>query len=421
MSQAGNIGSGGGGGGITSVVGQDSLVAPTTTVTTAAGVATVENRAWESQYVVDPSNTQGLRGTFDTIQSALTQAQSDGMSITSPRKIIIRPGTYIEDLSIPDGAFFYSGALPDDPTQVPAFVSIQGNHSVGFFFSSSGIQWDNITSSYTFTGFGTCVMLADNSIFSCTSGGGVLDNNAGFTQLYWNNCKVNATAFSLCFNLGSFNGGWITNCRFNNAAFQLGGSVALRIENCPDVGPFTLLSGASVYAINCNFYADVSSCISGDGSCYLINCGFQNNDSTFPAINVTGLCQSVGSFIQPGAPLTAELFAPGNPISFPFLQLGNVLKGSRFAIDVTAPDTFQANYIGIIDTSAPRTVVLNSASPADYQIYVVDESGLAGTNNITVSASSGNINGAVNYSINTNYGSALFHFDGANWFVISKA
>jgi hypothetical protein len=56
----------------------------------------VENRAWLTSLVVDASTTNGTRGTFSTIASALTAASSG-------QTIFIRPGTYTENLTLKAG------------------------------------------------------------------------------------------------------------------------------------------------------------------------------------------------------------------------------------------------------------------------------------------------------------------------------
>jgi len=57
---------------------------------------TIEDRTWLTPIVVDPSATQGLRGTYQTITAALTAASSGN-------NIFIRPGTYTENLTLKAG------------------------------------------------------------------------------------------------------------------------------------------------------------------------------------------------------------------------------------------------------------------------------------------------------------------------------
>jgi len=77
-------------------------------------------------------------------------------------------------------------------------------------------------------------------------------------------------------------------------------------------------------------------------------------------------------------------------------------------------------YIGVTSTAAPRTITLPAASAVTAgRTYVVkDESGAAGTNNITVArAGADTIDGATSKVINTNYGSVMLYSDGVSkWF-----
>ena len=76
--------------------------------------------------------------------------------------------------------------------------------------------------------------------------------------------------------------------------------------------------------------------------------------------------------------------------------------------------------VGVTDTSAPRTVTLATDDVEAGKVIVVkDESGAAGTNNITVDTEgSENIDGAATKVISTNYGVLRLYSDGSNWFTL---
>ena len=78
------------------------------------------------------------------------------------------------------------------------------------------------------------------------------------------------------------------------------------------------------------------------------------------------------------------------------------------------------SYIGVTDTSSARTITLLSASVADGRIIIInDESGLAGTNNITIATEgSETIDGSATLVISSNYGVARLISDGTDWFTI---
>jgi hypothetical protein len=78
-------------------------------------------------------------------------------------------------------------------------------------------------------------------------------------------------------------------------------------------------------------------------------------------------------------------------------------------------------YVAVTSLSAPRTLTLPSASTAGagFRLIVKDESGAAGTHNITVARSgSQTIDGATNQIISTNYGVLRLISTGSNWSVI---
>lgn len=76
-------------------------------------------------------------------------------------------------------------------------------------------------------------------------------------------------------------------------------------------------------------------------------------------------------------------------------------------------------YIGITDTSSPRTITLQDADKvAGRMIYIKDESGGAQSNNITISPASGTIDGESSKVISQNYGSTIVTSDGSNWFTV---
>ncbi len=74
--------------------------------------------------------------------------------------------------------------------------------------------------------------------------------------------------------------------------------------------------------------------------------------------------------------------------------------------------------IAVTDPSAARTIHLATADRAPGRVMIVkDESGAAGTNNITVDGEGGEtIDGVASVTISSNYGVLKVYSDGTNWF-----
>jgi hypothetical protein len=72
--------------------------------------------------------------------------------------------------------------------------------------------------------------------------------------------------------------------------------------------------------------------------------------------------------------------------------------------------------IEVNKTSGAATTVTLPATPrTGRMVFVKDGKGDAATNQITVAAASGNIDGAANFAIANNFGSALFYYNGTQW------
>jgi hypothetical protein len=90
----------------------------------------------------------------------------------------------------------------------------------------------------------------------------------------------------------------------------------------------------------------------------------------------------------------------------------------RTAVAVSST-TDRQTIIGVTNTAAPRTITLASIDADDgHVVIIMDESGGAGTNNITIDTEGGKtINGLPTALINTNYGSLRLYSDGLNFFI----
>lgn len=416
--------------------GQKAGTVPVMDTLVAGGDFLFENRAWESQYVVDNSTTAGLQGTFSTIQSALDQAVTDGMAFNNFKKITIRPGTYTENLVIPPGAILEGSAHLAFPSGGP----ITPLNSV------------NIVGNHTFTGNAICGFNGLN--FTNSSGDIFADGAAGIALLYFDNCFLaplggdHIINFTLANSYFSFFASSFAGVGDSTAFSSTGGGSKIYMKSCKSeqnlnmtidgsdftcldtngLGVITLTTGSSITAIASSFVSNASPnylidpSVSGN-SCTLIGCSF--NGGAIAAIGPAsgGNAHTISNCT---CNTGAKPYLYGNTVNVNAYcneTQGNLIKSYRTAVNYNV----DANnyYIGVTDTSAPRTINLSDgagvALPERDQVFIVkDESGGAATNNITVTTQGGTvlIDGQVSQVINSNYGCISVIYDGTNYFII---
>lgn len=152
----------------------------------------------------------------------------------------------------------------------------------------------------------------------------------------------------------------------------------------------------------------------------------QNDSAAAPGYSFSSATNS-GWFYDVGFPGPA-LAASGVEIAVANLAVFSALRslqvGWQFLIHAVGSatsfvDPSTDTYIGITDTTATRTVTLPATPSSGVMMFVKDESGAAGTNNITVNTSDGSlIDGSSTAIINQNYGSLSFIFRNGNWWVV---
>ncbi len=100
----------------------------------------------------------------------------------------------------------------------------------------------------------------------------------------------------------------------------------------------------------------------------------------------------------------------------------STLNGGQ-VVKVTTPGaypytTLSSDYVILVDTSAARTIT-PLAGPTTGQTYrIKDNVGTAAANNITITPSGKNIDGAASSTINVNYGSIDIVYNGAEWNIL---
>lgn len=408
MSQAGTIGGSGGGGDILAVVGQSSLVAPTITVTTVAGTATVEDRAWPTQYVVDASTTPGLRGTFTTITAAMNQAITDG-SATNPSvaTIYIRKGTYTENINIPSVRLLrFCAIAAETGEQVINGVIIDGNLTA----SANAVFW------------------FENIRFQNSGGGDVMTFTQPTAQsCYFINCNVIGAP--------DIAGGMFV---FNNSSVPSGafsGTSQVTLEYCSSLysGTYTVSDNSAFNIIDSGSNNTSSSIVVADAAtCYIANMkGINDITGTTSGLvevynSITGPINFTGDLLYSN--LSAIGTGNGGLITNAVTSMlspttaGNILETVR----ITGNYQVLRNdyYIGVGTRASPITITLPDTGNANLttllnQTFVFnDEAGLAATQSITIQPTGGTINGAANLVIGTANECVELIFDGTNYFTV---
>lgn len=107
--------------------------------------------------------------------------------------------------------------------------------------------------------------------------------------------------------------------------------------------------------------------------------------------------------------------------------LNGRLAWTNVTVQTAAGDVTMVNegvVVVLKDSGAATAVTLppNPGNGGQYPaVLIIDGKGDAATNNITVTASSGNINGAASHVISENYGAVLYFYNGTQWQVASQA
>lgn len=339
----------------------------------------VEDRTFLSACVVDSSTTMGERGTYSTIQSAITNYAAVVGTGTNVATIYIRPGTYSENPVIPDSVNiqFIGVSTPNNNAFVGFFpVVVDGNWTQGaspgqiyfeniyFTDSSGGTAQFDVTTSYGYLGFYGCAIdklsITSGSInfYNCQTS----DNTVGGTsQAFWQSCPI-----------------------VGNVALAATGRVV--IKDSENTGSITG-TGTQVSLYN--------SSLASPAACTAPIYYSEIFDNSTDTSNLKRFFDGSQSALK-ALPSTA----------------GTVYNGITTAIDYTILPTDQ--YVGVTTRVAARTMTLPIANVGffpqcnKYQIFIIhDESGQNGTYPITIvpNASPGGttIDGASSYVMNIPY------------------
>lgn len=369
----------------------------------------IENRNWETQYVVDRNSNVGLRGTFQNIQDAINQAVIDGnATVDGPAVIYIRNGNYVENITIGTSNYIHLTSFTPHPNANFSGVYINGSVDIGI---SANLTLSNLTISLSDSSITTNFTSTGLNIFNCylfsDPGVSTIICDSGLSILNINDTYISGGIESTSLSVDS-SPGYVSNSKID--------------------GPCVFLNQSKLSFYQCSL---ISIDCSDESLVNLYNCQIENGITG----NTTEICNvhnsvsfASGNFFDTNGSIeysNCTIEEPGNlynaaqtKIFTPNSQ-GNVIDSTTINADysVLANDY----YISITDTSSSRTITLPDPTTfgRDQTFIVQDTSGGAGTNNITINTNAGLINGLSSAKINTNYGCIKFKSDGTNYFMCS--
>ena len=359
------------------------------------------NNAWETPYIVDPSNVVGLKGTFQTVQDAVTAAFANGdASTTRFATIIIRnvaAGSISENIVFPVAKFHIKGLIEgsvrvSQPTYITGKQTIPAGAQV--IFENIGL---NALSGSVLDHSGSAIFL-----------------NSWTTQI--DQTRINTSLFFYNSSIGSFN---VSNGTFEAYSTEISrdGNSVLSTTSL-----FTLrdcVGSGSVYKLSLN---GASSGIIDDCNRMIIDGNTAGNIS----IDSTSISESID--LPNANVLYSSIFCESDK------QVLSIFSSNTFKIQLRGASKgnlvfrkiVSANSYTILATdqflefgSGNVVAVDIAASPLikNQEFYIVDSSGNRRVNALTITAGVGRtINGSPTLVMRQNYGFVRLVWDGSNNF-----
>jgi hypothetical protein len=405
-----------------------SGVSGNTTIT-----ATGSNDLHVARFIV-ASSTAGTGANFTTIAAAIASAQGTGINST----IFIQPGTYTENLTLVPGinlCAFDCDALTPNVTIVGTLtLTAAGTVSIsGIRLQTNGAALLSVTGTLnSFVNLRNCFLNITNST------GIVYSSSGASSGINLTNCRGDLTATGIAiFSLSGSGGLTLNNCFFRNSGLSTTANTCsagiINATYTQILNPLTMSATAGGTwehsMIECNALNVTAATLGGSGLQSFKWTRF--NGGTASAISISS--SSDISFCSIDSTNTNAITGAGS------IQFGNLiflntsstintttqvpLIHTNNAKKVVTPGAYPYTTTpqdGLIkvDTSSARTIT-PLASPTTGQMHIIkDTVGSAAANNITVTPSGKNIDGAASFVINTNYASITICFTGTEWSIL---
>jgi hypothetical protein len=407
-----------------------SGVAGNTTIT-ATGPTTDLHVA---KFIVSAEGTVGTGANFTTITAAIASAVGTGINST----IFIMPGTYTENFTLPAGinltAYSCDAFTPN--------VTIVGNITCtgAGSRSISGIRLQTNSAAFlTVSANAAIVVNLIHCYLNCTNNTGITYSSASSSSainVYFCKGDLGTTGIGL-FAHSSAGTLYFQNCvQFTNSGGSTTSSTIssgiLAMQVLYFLFPITS-SGTSIVGgdwVNISTDSLNITALTAGGSG-----GHTFNHSTFASGTATSISVS-NNIILNGCVINssnAAVISGAGTISYSSLFFSST--GSNISVTTQTPrpssndalvvktpgaypyTTVPQDAVILVDSSAARTIT-PLASPNTGQRHIIKDSvGSAAANNITITPSGKNIDGAASYVITTNYGSVTIIYNGSEWSV----
>lgn len=393
-------------GGNWDILGQPAGTIPVMFTSGAGSTLNVEDRTWTTAFVVDPSATVGLRGTYQTIAAALTDA-------VSGQNIFIRPGTYTENLTLKAGvnlvAYAADATTPNVTiagtctltaagtvtlsgirlqTNAAACLAVTGSAAsivnlVGCYLDmtdNTGITFSSSSSSAKIMVYNSYGNLGTTgiAIFTHTSAGRLEFNNVPFLNTGGSTTASTASAGTLIANYSffanpittsgtnSFGMGWCNFSAANTTCLTIGGSGGnnLFLSTLLSGSASSMSVGSTFSCISCSFNTNNTNAITGAGTLLYTDLSFfssSNINTTTQTKYTMGPSLTVGS-TNTGNTNIFTLTNPSNTASSQAQEVITVGGGTAGDPFTTYTVTGATSWSHGIDNSASDAFVLSAST-----------------------------------------------------------
>jgi len=428
---------------ITSNTGVPSLLAAGTTgqvltATTGAPASWATNTSTDyhdSIYIVGASASAN----YATIALGYAAAVLAG----APATVFLQPGTYTENLTLVAGINLCAHGC-DSSLNATGNVKIVGKLTMTTAGSVtiSGIELKTNGAEFlAVTGSAASNVNLNNCYLYCLNATGIIySSSSGSSKIKILNCTANigTTGITLYTSTGSGSfqidntivrndGGSstpitssVSNCSFNYCQLHIpvsmtGTAVASFVFtafiNLGNVTAFTTAgTGSDHHAYASDFRGATATAVSiGSGTTFKMYGGTIESTNASVVAGAGTFRYSGVTFVDTGSTISTTTQTP--------------LVHSNDAIKVVTPGAYPYTTIPQdalikVDTSAARTITPH-ASPVTGQKHIIkDTVGSAAANNITITPSGKNIDGAASYVMNVNYGSVTIVYNGTEWSIV---